>query len=277
MPGPRKTKPISWGLREVETLDAVREGIKNYSNAKRRFFLTYVPATPHYPYDGIPAEFNGVAEKSNGTARGYKAKYLDSVLYMDEVITGIIDQLNECGILTNTLVVVTADHGEMLGEDGGPIGHGWAIRPELTNVPLIIIDPANSSYKINYTFGSQVDLLPTLLDVLGVQIPSDQLYEGCSLYKKTTESDRVIYLNSYAEFGIIRGNRFYWGTRESGADSIGSPLQRAYSISNSGTQTTFTRDEQFVSVPFSMSRFDGFQRNLLSHYHDYCPVFNGPQ
>ena len=58
MPGPRKTERVSWGLREEETLGAIRNQIKRYAGGNQRFFLTYVPAAPHYPYDCVPEAFN---------------------------------------------------------------------------------------------------------------------------------------------------------------------------------------------------------------------------
>ena len=91
---------------------------------------------------------------------------------MDWVMASIVDQLKESGLLDKTLVVITNDHGERTGADGGPIGHGWVITPELANAPLIIMDPQNPGYHLNYTLGSQIDLLPTLLDLLKIPVPA---------------------------------------------------------------------------------------------------------
>src|SRR4029079_6473772 len=55
MPGQRKTQRVSWGLREEETLGAMQEKIRKYAAEKQKFFLTYIPAAPHYPFDGTPA------------------------------------------------------------------------------------------------------------------------------------------------------------------------------------------------------------------------------
>jgi len=51
------------------------------------------------------------------------------------------------GLLDKTIIVITADHGEMLGVKGGPIGHGWVVTPELANIPLIIMDPDHPGYR----------------------------------------------------------------------------------------------------------------------------------
>src|SRR5947208_7858083 len=97
---------------------------------------------------------------------------------MDWVLASLVDQLKESGLLDKTLVVITDDHGEMLGGEDGPIGHGWLLTPELANAPLIIMDPANVGYRINKAVGSQVDLLPTLCDRLRIPLPATELYQG---------------------------------------------------------------------------------------------------
>ena len=169
MPGQRKTERVSWGLREEETLGAIRNQIKKYAGGNQRFFLTYVPAAPHYPYDCVPEAFRQFKPSAVGD---YTPLYLNELLYMDWVMASIVDQLKESGLLDKTLVVITNDHGEMMGANGGSIGHGWAITPELANTPLIIMDPQNPGYHLNYTLGSQIDLLPTLLDLLRISVPA---------------------------------------------------------------------------------------------------------
>src|SRR5439155_19361356 len=80
MPGRRKTQRVSWGLREVETLGAIREQIKEYAAQNQRFFLTYIPAAPHYPYDSTPNEFRKFKPAEMGD---YTPFYLNALLYMD--------------------------------------------------------------------------------------------------------------------------------------------------------------------------------------------------
>ncbi len=76
------------------------------------------------------------------------------------------------------------------------------------------MDPGNPGYHVNDTIGSQVDLLPTILDLLGLPTPENQLYQGASLYSSTAQTDRTIYLNSFQQYGIIEGHRYLCGDRE---------------------------------------------------------------
>lgn len=265
MPGERTARPVSWGLQETETLKAMTQQIKTYAAANRKFFLTYIPAAPHNPFDGTPTEFQKYRqEKFNDLSPLYR----NELLYMDWVIASIIDELRETGLLDKTLVVITADHGEMLGDDGGPIGHGWKVTPELQNVPLIILDPSRRGFHLNDVIGSQVDLLPTLLGRLGIPVPDGQLYEGASLDSIDPAARRTIYINSLLQYGIVEGPKFIRGER---APEVGAAekVHETFTITNDGPRAVFEPQSNARNLP-SISPFDQFQENLLFNYGEYC-------
>jgi hypothetical protein len=264
MPGERRTKPVSWGLREEETLGAIQAGIKRYAAENQKFFLTYVPAAPHHPYDATPPRFR---KFKMGQIGDYTPLYLNELRYMDWIITSIIDQLKDSGVLDRTLVVITDDHGELLGENGGPIGHGWAVTPELANIPLIIMDPERRGYRINYTVGSQVDVPPTVLDLLGIAVPEDDLCQGTSLYSPGVDAQRTIYLNSFRQYGVVRGQSLICGDRETTGRS---PPEEVFTITNQGARTFFVAEPSTNALPVPIASFDKFQANLLRHYSQYC-------
>jgi len=266
LPGKRTTAPISWGVREEETLGAMRAQIKTCAAQRKKFFLTYVPAAPHYPYDSIPDRFRKYPLMTIGD---YSPKYLNELLYMDWVIASLVDELRDAGVLDQTLVVITDDHGEMLGENGGPIGHGWVVTPELANVPLIVLDPARPGYRVNPVVGSQVDLLPTVLDLLGIPTPADQLYQGRSLYGGR-EPGTLAYLNSFQQYAVIRDVAILCGDRPSDPARTGDPVAKVYSLATQGAHTTFLLTNNANANLPPIAPFDRFQANLLAHYSDYC-------
>lgn len=277
MPGPHTLRPVSWGLPEVETVSAICSQLQSYSSNHVKFFLTYIPAAPHYPCDGIPKEFQKFGTNTVSSPTNYKALHMNSLLYMDSMIASILDQLKKSGLLDKTMVIITADHGEMLGINGGPIGHGWKVTPVLANVPLIVINPKNPGYKINYVIGSQVDLLPTVLDRLGIAEPESQRYEGESLYAVGKQRDHLIYLNSFYEFGIIDGDKFFCCNRAlKNKDHTCNVPRAAYKITNKGTSTIFIQETNAMPERFAIEAFDDFQNNLLANYSTYCsyPVSN---
>ena len=268
MPGTRSGKGVSWGLPEDDTVGAMRQQIKTYAAENRKFFMTYVPAAPHNPFDGTPDRFRKMKMGKYGDLTPF---YINDLLYMDWSITSIIDELKESGLLDKTLVVITADHGELLGEDGGPVGHGWAITPELANVPLIILDPGHPGYHVNDAVGSQVDLMPTILDTLGIPLPAGELYQGASLYSPNLNTNRILYLNAFRQYGEIQGSHFVRGDRES--DKQGR-ARDVYQITDEGSHTIFVPEESSATNSPYISAFDKFQKNLLRNYSAYCRVFH---
>ncbi len=266
MPGEQGAERIAWGIKEESTAQAIRRQLQNYASSGQRFFLTYVPAAPHYPYDKIPKEFH---QFKLGQLGDYSSAYLNELLYMDSIIASIVDDLKATGLLDKTLVVITSDHGEMLGENGGPTGHGWRVTPQLANVPLIIMDPEQKEHKINPTIGSQVDLLPTLLDALNLPVPLGELYQGRSLYAASPVENRRIYLNSYDEFAVIAGHEIQTGSRRDETGSQSSPPGLVHHLSNQGSVTVFTETNRVAPDRISIRRFDDFQASLLQNYALY--------
>ena len=264
MPGQDHKASVIWGLNEDETIRAIRTQIEEYATNHQTFFLTYIPVAPHNPFDGVPGRFQKYKLKQMDD---YTPLYFNDLLYMDYSITSILDQLKTCGLLDNTLVVITDDHGEMLGENGGPIGHGWVAKPELTNIPLIIMDPDNPGYHINDTFGSQVDLLPTILDLLGMPLPGDQIYQGVSLYSPMAQADRTIYLNTFQQYGIVEGGRYVCGNRETQTGiSTDAFSLKTYAITNDAARTGFPLVPTSDKPAPSIDQFDQFQENFLKNY-----------
>jgi len=103
-------------------------------------------------------------------------RYDDKVTQADDVIRRIFDGLGARHYLDDAVVVVTADHGEGLGERHW--AHGWHLYNEDIRIPLLLYDAPAASYG-NLTFATQVDISPTILDRLGLEVPAS--WEGRSL------------------------------------------------------------------------------------------------
>ena len=95
------------------------------------------------------------------------AIYDSDVSYQDEQVGRLLDQLEDWGILDETLIIITADHGEELWEVGR-CGHGASLRETLVRVPLVIHYPPLFPGGRMVTEGAEsVDVLPSILDALG--------------------------------------------------------------------------------------------------------------
>ena len=111
-------------------------------------------------------------------------EYDDKVLQADDIIRQLFDALDKKGYLKNSMVVITADHGQGLGEHGVSGHVDWLYDPQVS-VPLIIYDDSISLYR-NLTFARHIDIAPTIADRLG--LPEPYSWMGISLLRDTLAS-----------------------------------------------------------------------------------------
>ena len=103
--------------------------------------------------------------------RAVRARYWGNVSLVDRSVGKILAALAESGQAENTIVVFTSDHGEMAG-DHGILGK-CVLYEESVRVPLLIRDPRLQGEPSRISGNmSHIDLLPTLLDLLGQSIPA---------------------------------------------------------------------------------------------------------
>jgi choline-sulfatase len=130
------------------------------------------------------------------------ALYDGSVHYMDAEFGRIIKAVEELGLLENTIIVYSADHGEEL-LDHGFVGHastgkGGHLHDEITHVPLMISSPKMiPQNKVVETQVRGLDIIPTLFDLLG--LPPQDYFEGNSLLpviRGEDTTDRIAYASS---------------------------------------------------------------------------------
>lgn len=272
MPGRENGEKVSWGLKEDVTLEAMKNQFAIHATNHTKFFLTYVPAAPHMPFDTDVKRFEKFDNGFPNLTKDYSGRYKNQLLYIDWVLASILDELGRLKLLDKTLVVITDDHGEMVGENHDHLGHGWNVEPRLCNVPLIILDPRKQGARVNPVLGSQVDILPTILDLMGMAVPSGELYQGVSLYSESALSDRPVYISSYLQRAVIRRN--IYSLEEVPPGQTQSKVTRAYTISHSGAKTEFEPTKASDPISDEMNRFDRFQKELISRYPHWKDVYN---
>ena len=111
--------------------------------------------------DGIEASYVPLTEEETRRAR---RAYLANVSYFDSKVGEMVKTLDEMGELENTVVIVTADHGDMLGERG--LWYKMNFFEHSARVPLIMAGPGVAQ-GVAPNACSLVDLLPTFLEIAG--------------------------------------------------------------------------------------------------------------
>jgi len=123
-----------------------------------------------YYFQKPKSVFNHNEEISMTIQTNERRRYDEYLLYADGQIGRIYDFLLERGIVDNTWVVFTSDHGEMF--ERGIFGHRTPVLYQsIVRIPLLIIEPGQQQRRDVYTSTNAVDVLPTLLKVTGHAIP----------------------------------------------------------------------------------------------------------
>ena len=96
--------------------------------------------------------------------------YDGSIAYVDDQIGRIFDLLERKGVLDDTAVIISADHGDSFGEHGQYADHGIANVP-VHNVPMVVRWPGAVGGEVNDELLYTIDLCPTVCDQLGLPTP----------------------------------------------------------------------------------------------------------
>lgn len=134
-------------------------------------------ADGNYPRGAIP-KYQALRGRP-GTAT-YRRRYRAEVHHTDVQIGRVLDALNRSGLAGDTAILVTADHGESLGEHDLFFQHGWGVYEVSARVPLLIRGPAGRTTPRRVSQPvSLVDLAPTLASALEQALPPET--EGVDL------------------------------------------------------------------------------------------------
>ena len=183
-----KYKVLSLGTVQKPGDEVMDEAIAWLEGVKAKKFFAWVhlydPHTPYEPPEPFKSRYPG-------------QPYLGEIAYTDKVVGRLVDWLREKEVLGRTLVVITGDHGESLGEHG-EAAHAYFIYDSTTRVPLIVRTPWGLRGRVRAQT-SAVDIFPTVLDLVG--LPPEPGIDGRSAARLLFDADaaepRVAYSETY--------------------------------------------------------------------------------
>lgn len=162
---------------------------KNYNEENPYFSFIFLDA-PHareFPehfnkFDVENTDTNYLLVDKKSIAK-LKYAYMNAIYYDDYLLGKLLDYLKKSNSLKNTIVIITADHGEEFYEEGN-FGHNSAFTEYQLKVPLVMYMPEKGHKEIEY-ITSHLDIVPTLMKELGViNKPSDYSL-GKNMLRKT--------------------------------------------------------------------------------------------
>ncbi|GJM20982.1 MAG: hypothetical protein DHS20C15_08970 [Planctomycetota bacterium] len=168
----------------------------------------FVPAgaEPEADIDGLlPARLQTGAQPplSDADQQLVRARYEGEVAYADAALGELIDALSARGVLDDTLVILTADHGEELFEHG-KLGHGYALSEVMLHVPLLMLGPGVPAGRRLEEPVSTASLAATIMRVGGVDTRDPQLAPSLFPLDSAPRQDTLFALTRTQLFGEPR-------------------------------------------------------------------------
>jgi len=196
-------------------------------NQKNLFFLFIHLFDPHQPYIP-PAPFK---EKYKNNL------YAGEVAYVDYSLGKLINYLKTNNLLENTLIILTSDHGESLGEHGENT-HGYFAYNSTLHIPLVFYNPILfPKPKTISQPVSHINIFPTICDLLNLKKPNH--LQGTSLVEtiySDKEKNEFIYFESLSPY-YNRGWAPLQGFIYNNMKFIDSPIPELYNLNNDFKET----------------------------------------
>ncbi|MEW6747102.1 MAG: sulfatase-like hydrolase/transferase [Planctomycetota bacterium] len=187
-----RTRGVELGTLQERSADAVTNAFLEWLERRegsRPFFAWVHYFDPHHPYEPPPAY----------TAKFPAQPYNGEIAYADAELGRLWEVLRKRGFSERTLIVVTADHGEGLGEHGEPT-HGHFVYDSTIRVPLILSHPSLPQGVQSDELARLVDIAPTILSFLGVERRGTM--DGADLLARMREASEPTI--AYAESELPR-------------------------------------------------------------------------
>lgn len=231
--------------------------MSNHANDNNPFLMFISLATPHYPHESAPQKYKdmyplesiklapNVSEKWKDLALSESQGYYAHCTATDEAIGMVLEKLKELKLDKNTIVVFTADHGEMMG--------AHAVKPftkqlawdESVRVPFLIRYPnigKNAGATVNAPINTP-DILPSLLGLTNIVIPKTIEGENLAgLIKKPDPNlDRtalIMNVSPFAnnfnddEYRAIRTKQYTYSRTPKGANMLYDNINDPYQLNN---------------------------------------------
>lgn len=201
-----------------------KDSIKYLEHMQQPFYAKYLTVSNHYPYttsligdeQGFP-----LAETKDETINGYFA----TANYLDSAVKAFFDYLKETGLYENSVIVLYGDHYGISNSRNPSLAPLLDKNPEiwssydnamLQRIPYIVVVPGMEQGSIIDTYGGQIDMLPTLEHLLGID-SSAFLQVGQDLLSPDHEQIVAFRSSNYfvtPEYTSYSGRTYYTATGE---------------------------------------------------------------
>lgn len=164
---------VNWGMKDIPFFE---QSVEHLKTLKQPFYTKFITLTNHHPFY-YDSEDQLIPEYT--TEDGVVNRYFTTVRYTDEAIKIFFEKLKEAGLYDNSIIVIYGDHygisenhnkamAEILGHEITPVDSA-----QLQRVPFIVHIPGSNKGQIVHTVGGQIDMRPTIMNLLGVDTKNE--------------------------------------------------------------------------------------------------------
>lgn len=234
-------------------------------DSKKPFFSFMFLDSPHAPYR-YPKEFAKYSpaideinyldvKKANASFDAVLPvynRYRNAVFFSDSAVNDIITSLKKRGLLKSTIIAITGDHGDEFYE-AGYLGHTSAFSKYQTQVPFILYVPGQKPAKIT-KLTSHLDLVPTILSLMGSRMPPSLYTHGRSLIGQ--EEDHYVVSSGWDNFAVIDPQAtIILSTEIYNAGSAEVRVGDKYQLADNTRPFLTSRTKQLFDVTRNLSNF----------------------
>ncbi len=191
-----------FGYEDDVMLEPSKEWLEN--NGDEPFIATYETITPHHQYLAPDNRYG----RKDFAEDDELNRYQNSVRYLDFFVKNLIEQYKEQGLYEDTVFVIYGDHGEAFGEHRRS-QHDNVLWEEGVRIPIMVVDPARPEGGRVEKPVNQLDILPTVVDLLGYEVEGGE-YPGYSLL--SPPADRTLKFSCWYEdkcLASLKGDKKY--------------------------------------------------------------------
>lgn len=190
---------VNWGMKDVPFM---QQSVEHMTEMPQPFYSRLLTLTNHHPFyldeeDKFISEF----DSNSGTLN----RYFQTARYLDEAVKELFDELKAKGLYENSIIVMYGDHYGISENHNVAMSQylGKEITPfetaQLQKVPFFVHIPGYGEGHVNEEIGGQIDMRPTILNLMGVE-SDDDIQFGDDLFSEEHE-----------EFTVFRDGRFITG------------------------------------------------------------------
>jgi arylsulfatase A-like enzyme len=190
LPPASRAAPTDMARNEIDCMDFLQTRL---DEVREPFLAVYWSFIPHYPYSDYGPEFRILPGNNK------QQLYYNNLRALDTQLQRIYEHLVETGVADRTVFVFVGDHGEAFEQHPGVWAHSFGSYSEMYRVPMLFWQPKLIAPQVIKFPTSHVDIVPTLLDVLGVPYDESK-FQGESVLRGTPPRKYIFTMDAYADY-----------------------------------------------------------------------------